>query len=210
MMIVIYYAVLDDCETAMPRVSREQTEQNRIRIEEVASRLFRERGFKGVTVADVMGAAGLTHGGFYGHFASKDALAAVACRQAFADSRGRWDKLTARHAEAPAAQAALIGHYLKNNGPQGNGVSCPAASLAVDVAREAPGTAVRAAYIDGLKNLLGKLEDVSGEADAQARREQALVQMATLVGAVTLAQATEGDPLSQQLIDAARRLLLED
>jgi len=198
------------CESAMPRVSREQTEQNRIRIEEVASRLFRERGFKGVTVADVMGAAGLTHGGFYGHFASKDALAAVACRQAFIDSTGRWERITARHAEASAAQAALIGHYLKNNSPQGHGVSCPAAALAVDVAREAPGTAVRAAFVEGLKGLLGKLEDVSGEADAQARREQALVQMATLVGAVTLAQATEGDPLSAQLLAAARRLLLED
>lgn len=209
MMIIIYYAILDS-ESAMPRVSREQTEQNRIRIEEVASRLFRERGFKGVTVADVMGAAGLTHGGFYGHFASKDALAAVACRQAFIDSRGRWERIAAKHAAAPAAQAALLGHYLKNNGPQGPGVSCPAAALAVDVAREAPCTEVRAAYIAGLKGLLDKLEDVSSAADAQARREQALVQMATLVGAVTLAQATEGDPLSGQLLAAARRLLLED
>lgn len=192
----------------MPRVSREQTDQNRIKIEQAASRLFRERGFKGVTVADVMAAAGLTHGGFYGHFASKDALAAIACRQAFDDSRGRWDKIVNAQDDAPAAREALVDYYLKNNSPA-KGVGCPAAALAVDVAREAPGTAARSAYIAGLKGLISKLEDVSGEAETGARRQRAMMQMAALVGAVTLAQATEGDAISQQLLDAVRDLLLE-
>ena len=62
----------------MPRVSRAEAESHREQITEASSRLFRERGIKGVSVADLMGAAGLTHGGFYGHFESKDALAAVA------------------------------------------------------------------------------------------------------------------------------------
>lgn len=194
----------------MPRVSREQTEQNRIKIEQAASRLFRERGLKGVTVADVMAAAGLTHGGFYGHFDSKDALAAIACRQAFADSRASWERITDAQADTAAGRAALLGHYLNDNGHGPKGRECPAAALAVDVAREAPGTAVRAAYVAGLKGLVDKLEDVSGEAEPGARKRQALLQMAALVGAVTLAQATEGDPMSQQLLDAVRDLLLGD
>ena len=76
----------------MPRVSREQTDINRLAIEDASSRLFREQGIKAVSVADLMAAAGLTHGGFYGHFESKDALAAVACAKAFEQSAGRWEK----------------------------------------------------------------------------------------------------------------------
>ena len=68
----------------MPRVSRAQAEANHQAIEDAASRLFRERGLDAVTVADVMAEAGLTHGGFYTHYSSKDDLAAAACTAAFA------------------------------------------------------------------------------------------------------------------------------
>ena len=74
----------------MPRVSRAQTEANHQAIEAAASRLFRERGLDGVTVADVMAEAGLTHGGFYTHYESKDALAASACESAFAFAAEKW------------------------------------------------------------------------------------------------------------------------
>ena len=69
----------------MPRVSRAEAENHRQQITEASARLFKERGVKGVSVADLMGAAGLTHGGFYGHFESKDALAGVAVARAADD-----------------------------------------------------------------------------------------------------------------------------
>ena len=74
----------------MPRVSREQTDKNRLLIEAASARLFKEHGFDGVSVADIMASAGLTHGGFYGHFESKDELAALACAKAFEESAARW------------------------------------------------------------------------------------------------------------------------
>src|SRR5712692_11897403 len=72
------------------KVSRKQVAKNRQRILEVAGKLFREKGFDGVSVADIMKSAGLTHGAFYGHFASKDDLAAQACANAVAKTLAIW------------------------------------------------------------------------------------------------------------------------
>jgi TetR/AcrR family transcriptional regulator, transcriptional repressor for nem operon len=77
------------------KVSREQAAENRARVIEVAGRLFREKGFDGVGVADIMKGAGLTHGGFYGQFASKDDLAIKACAQTLDRSVARWTRLAA-------------------------------------------------------------------------------------------------------------------
>jgi TetR/AcrR family transcriptional repressor of nem operon len=85
------------------KVSREQAAANRERIVEVASKLFRENGFDGIGIADLMKAAGLTHGGFYGHFESKDELAAEACGRAMARASEKW-------AERCKAQAGACGH----------------------------------------------------------------------------------------------------
>ncbi len=82
---------MDPEETRM-KVSREQAAQNRERILDAATRLFRERGFEGIGVADTMKAAGLTHGGFYGHFSSKEDLIAQACARAFSRSHQRWSR----------------------------------------------------------------------------------------------------------------------
>ena len=76
----------------MPRVSRAQTEANNQAIQDAASRLFRARGIGGVSVAELMAEAGLTHGGFYAHFPSKDALAASACESAFAHADAKWQR----------------------------------------------------------------------------------------------------------------------
>ncbi len=81
------------------RVSKAQAEANRARIIETAGRLFREKGFDGIGVADLMKEAGLTHGGFYGHFASKEDLAAAATAQAFAEMRAYLEKTIARYPE---------------------------------------------------------------------------------------------------------------
>src|SRR3982074_352699 len=92
------------------KVSREQAAKNRERILDVAAQLFRERGFDGVGVADLMKAAGLTHGGFYGHFASKEDLMGQACSRALAGSLDRWSRLA--EGETKGRLSAIATAYL--------------------------------------------------------------------------------------------------
>ncbi len=92
------------------RVSREQAAANRDRIIDAAGALFRAKGFGGIGVADIMKAADLTHGGFYGHFASKDDLAAQASKRAMARAAANWQDVVAGAPGEPFA--ALLKHYL--------------------------------------------------------------------------------------------------
>lgn len=193
----------------MPRVSKVRTAENHSAIERVSSRLFREQGLK-VSVKDVMGAAGLTHGGFYGHFASKDELAARACASAFAESLERWRKRTAGATERRSARATLIGAYLTPERRSAVGTGCPIAGLAVDVAREPAGKPVRAAFRKGLEDLIGILSGAQSTSETVEARERAVAQMATLVGAMVLARATQGSTLSDEFLASSRRRLLEE
>src|SRR5215207_7239218 len=86
------------------KVSREQAARNRERILDAAAQLFRERGFEGIGVADLMKEAGLTHGGFYGHFSSKEDLVAEACVRTSARSRALWTKLADRAQDDPLVE----------------------------------------------------------------------------------------------------------
>src|SRR6266542_1062700 len=90
------------------KVSRERAAQNRDRIVEAAAQLFRERGFEGIGVADLMKEAGLTHGGFYGHFASKEDLMAQACTRASTRSRSLWSRLAERAPHDPLSEIAGV------------------------------------------------------------------------------------------------------
>lgn len=191
----------------MPRVSREQTAANREAIEDVSARLFREQGINGVSVADLMAAAGLTHGGFYGHFASKDDLAAVACAHAFGQSAARRTKWRKPTSDTESAMQEMVNRYLSIRHRDGAGDGCPAVALAADVAREAPDKPVRAAYLAGIKAMAGGIEALCAGETPQQRREQALARMATMVGALLLARATSGDPLSAEILTAARAAL---
>lgn len=211
----------------MPRVSREQTDKNRAAIEMTAAQLFRKYGINGIGVSDLMGAAGLTHGGFYGHFASKDALAAVACAQAFDQSAARWQqKIAAAGASRGAGFAAVAAGYLTATHRDDPGDGCAMTALAADVARESPEKPVHAVYIDGVKRLLGLLYDAVDVPDFiasdftapqqnaaassrefhadDARTAKAATQLAFLVGSMMLARATAGDPLSDVFLATAR------
>ena len=97
----------------MPRVSKAQSEVHHRAIEAAASRLFRERGLNGVTVADVMADVGLTHGGFYTHYPSKDALAAAACEAACAQSALKWQGRAGDAATPADAARAIAEGYLR-------------------------------------------------------------------------------------------------
>src|ERR1700761_1646079 len=115
------------------RVSREQFRENREKILEAAGRLFRERGFEAVGVADVMKAAGLTHGGFYGHFKSKDDLIAQATVAAGLPFVEQWAK--AVETQGPKAFGTIAEQYLSDRHCQGVGAGCQIAAIGPEIAR---------------------------------------------------------------------------
>jgi TetR/AcrR family transcriptional repressor of nem operon len=192
----------------MPRVSRAESARNRAAIEEVSSRLFREQGLA-VSVKDVMGAAGLTHGGFYGHFGSKGDLVAAACTDAFASSVERWRQRTARTKNRRAARAAIIEGYLTPHNRAFAGQSCPISALATDVGREPEDAPVRGVFRTGIERLIEILSGVQAAPDDDAARARALTDLSTLVGAMVLARATSGSRLSDAFLDSAKQALLQ-
>jgi TetR/AcrR family transcriptional regulator, transcriptional repressor for nem operon len=191
----------------MSRVSRLEADSNRIAITEASARLFRERGIKGVSVSDLMGAAGLTHGGFYGHFASKDALAAEACSWAFDRSCERWKKRITDSPDARAAKAALIDGYLSAAARGSPGSSCPTTALASDVSREEADAPVRAAFASGVEALMKMFGELQQTGDSGTDRREALAEFSTMVGALLLSRATAGHKISDELLNAARERL---
>jgi len=185
------------------RVSREKAAEHRDRIIDAAGALFRAKGFGGIGVADIMKAADLTHGGFYGHFASKDDLVAQASRRAMTRAAANWIKLVEAAPDNP--YAALLAHYLSPRHRDDPGKGCAFAALGNDAARS--GKIVRKAFAEGLAPLIDILaQSIPGKSKA-ARRRKAVAAMATLVGALTLARAVEGTPLSDEVLEAAHREL---
>lgn len=188
----------------MPRVSKAQAEANHHAIEASASRLFREKGLDTVTVAEVMADAGLTHGGFYAHFASKDALAATACQSAFSFAEEKWRRRIETSATPAAGRRTIAERYLRNANCDPATATCPTATLVTDVARAAEDHPIRAAYLEGVRGQIDLLAGLGRSGDPAADRAAACVQLATMMGALLLARATHGDPVSTEIVKAAR------
>lgn len=186
------------------RVSREQAAANRERIIEAAGALFRAKGFDGVGVADIMKAADLTHGGFYGHFASKDDLAAQASQRALARAAANWSKIVAEAPKDP--YAALLNRYLSPRHRDDPGHGCAFAALSVDAARCAK--PVRAAFAEGLEPLIEIVAKALPGRSKAARRRKAIATVAELVGALILSRAVGSGKLSDEVLEATRRELL--
>ncbi|MFC0383956.1 TetR family transcriptional regulator [Muricoccus vinaceus] len=187
----------------MARSSRAEVAEKRQAVLDVAARLFRERGVEAVSVAEVMAAAGLTHGGFYGHFPSKEALAAEACGHAFGRACTRWEALAAD----PGGEgfARLLEQYLCAAHRDAPGRGCAAPTFLAEAARDTPGGAVRGAYAAGIRGLAGVMERLLPAAVKRRRRERALLALAAMIGAVSLARAVgEKDPLSEEVLAAVR------
>jgi len=186
------------------RVSREKAAENRERILNAAAGLFRAKGFGGVGVADIMQAANLTHGGFYGHFASKDDLVAQASRRTMRGAAANWEDVVADAPDHP--YAALLDHYLSAWHRDDPGRGCAFAALGNDAARS--GKKVRHAFAEGLQPLLDILTEAIPGGSKAVRRRKAVATMAALVGALTLARAVDDPALSDEILIAARRELL--
>jgi len=194
----------------MPRVSRKQAELNREIIVEAAMRLFRERGIHGISVSDVMAAAGLTHGGFYGHFESREALATEACNRAFEQSSLRWQARVEQSPDPETARLALIDPYLTAANRDNPGDSCPVAAFAGEMCHEAADSALQRTFIRGLEESMGILGDTQATGTPEGDRQAAMAQYAMMVGAITLARATKGSGLSDEFLEAARNLLIPE
>lgn len=192
----------------MPRVTKAQAEANHESIEAAASRLFRIRGLDAVSVADVMAAAGLTHGGFYGHFASKDALAAAACESAFDAAADTWQRRIDAAASPSAARKRIAEGYLSPANCEPSAATCPTATLAADVARAGHDHPMRSAYVAGVRQQIETLAALAGSGDPGRDRAEACVQLATMMGALLLARATHGDPLADEIAGAVRARLV--
>jgi TetR/AcrR family transcriptional repressor of nem operon len=189
----------------MGRASRKQAALHHERIIETASRLFRERGLNGIGVAELMAAAGLTHGGFYAHFPSKDALAAEAFSYASA-ARARYrEGVVGSRDEAGAALHDIIERYLSAAHRDGAGSGCPIAALAGDVAHAPADAPVRQAFAAGVRRTVDALAALKpSTVPDRERRDQALVTLAGMVGAVVLSRALGSDSLSDEILRAVR------
>lgn len=196
------------------RITREQADGNKARIVETAAALFREKGFDGISVADLMRAAGLTHGGFYNHFESKDELEAVACAQAFGNSVAGVDAVAgiADPAERARALDAYKSRYVSKKARDAVAARCPMVAFAGDVSRQP--RSVREQYASGLRRYLDAFarasasDEISGRRRESARR-RAIAQFAALAGALTLARSVaDADPaLSDEILEAAAAAL---
>jgi TetR/AcrR family transcriptional regulator, transcriptional repressor for nem operon len=180
------------------RITREETEKNRTRIVAAASQLFGERGFDGVGVVELMQAAGLTHGGFYNHFDSKEGLESAVCDAAFEAAVTRLEQLASKTATAPrkrATLAAYVSNYLSPAARDAPAPRCPMVALTADAARHSPDIRRRFAaglkrYIDVLAGLMGRPTNAP-RAEAERLRKEAITLTATLVGAQLLARAVK-------------------
>lgn len=184
------------------KVSKEQMAENRERILDVAAQLFREKGFDGIGVADLMKSAGLTHGGFYGHFASKDELMAEASARALQRLQAAWAAM-AREAAAQGQEplAAIEAAYLSPRHRDAPGQGCLLAALGSDAARQGP--AVRRAVTEGVRAQVEGLASLVPGRTKAARRQRALADYASLVGAMVLARAVDDEDLSNEILRAA-------
>lgn len=187
------------------KVSREQMAENRERILAVAARRFREHGFDGISVADVMSEAGLTHGGFYGHFANKEELMAEASRRAIADTVSLWTE--AREKQGDQALATVTHNYLSTRHRDHPGHGCVMAALAVDATRQGP--KVRDALTEGLQEHVALLAEMLPGRSAEACREKALATYASFIGALVLARAVDDPVLSRDILKAVEDSLLK-
>lgn len=192
----------------MPRVSRAEMERNRAVIDQAAAKLIREQGLS-LSVADVMSGAGLTTGGFYGHFESKDALLAHACDVAFADTEKRWLQRVESAGSKREALEAIASFYLSDNNLRRPGGGCPLPSLAADVAREEADKPVRRAFSDGFEKLLSILEQIDGSREQARRHDRALVRLSMMVGAMALARAIEDPVESKRLLQTAHAAVVD-
>jgi AcrR family transcriptional regulator len=185
----------------------EHKEETRTRIIQSARRLFNRKGFADVSIDDIMGEAGLTHGGFYKHFAAKEDLYHAAVLQFCHDQPEQWQ----RHHVDPSASGEglarmIVDAYLSNEHFEDRDASCPMIALPSDVSRG--GESVKAAFRQVLEMMAGAFE-ANLPVEERPARERALALVALVVGGMVLARAVDDPALARELRGSARRQAFE-
>ena len=187
------------------RVSRIQATENRQTVINVASRLFRQHGFAGIGLKDLMKGAGLTQGAFYKQFASKEDLAVQASGRAFGSASRRWSAAVEANPEDPLG--AVIAFYLSTEHREERMDGCPIVALGSDAARQS--SDVKASFEAGIKAHLEILGRLIGETDGEKPNGKAMAILSTMVGAVTLSRVVNDPKLARSFLDTAAEQVRE-
>jgi len=188
----------------MKRAATKSKEVTHERIVETAARAIRRSGYNGTSVADIMKEAGLTHGGFYAHFASREAMLAEAADRAGAESVALSARIAAT-AKPEQALQALIHAYLSKEHVKSVEMGCPIAALGSEMPRQAP--EVRRAATRRIKEMIDVVARQLPDWGQPAAHERALATVATSVGALLLARAVDDPKLSDALLEATLKHL---
>ena len=173
------------------------------RILDIAAARIRRDGINGLTVAELMNEAGLTHGGFYRHFDSREQLIAEAAQRAL--TQGSAWTIAAGQVGGQPGFAALIDGYLSTRHRDHPEAGCGVAGVAADAARA--GGPAQASYSRQVKECLAVIADLTGNPDHQAGLREAVLTLSVLVGAISIARAVDDPDLSEQIMTQAAAAL---
>jgi len=187
------------------RYSKEHKQETHARIVKKAATRLRERGAHGIGVADLMKDAGLTHGGFYAHFDSREALVIEAFAYAMDRSTERWRKV-AEQTPPDKRLATIVENYLTpvHRDDPGNGCAVPA--LGAEIARESPKT--RKAFAAKLEQMIDMMADQVPDVPPKAARKQAMATLATMIGTLVLSRIAGTGEFSGEILGAGREAVL--
>jgi TetR/AcrR family transcriptional regulator, transcriptional repressor for nem operon len=188
------------------RYSREHKLETHARIVRKASVRLREKGAHGVGVADLMKEAGLTHGGFYAHFDSREALVIEAFAHAMDRSTDRWRKLAEQTAPEQRL-ATIVESYLTPVHRDDPGHGCAIPTLGAEIARESPKT--RKAFAAKLEQMIDMLAEQIPDVPPKAARKRAMAALATLIGTLVLARVAGNGEFSDEILGAGRDAVLD-
>jgi TetR/AcrR family transcriptional regulator, transcriptional repressor for nem operon len=187
------------------RYSKEHKAETHERIVKQASVRLRERGAHGIGVADLMKEVGLTHGGFYAHFDSREALVIEAFGYAMDRGNERWRKI-AEETPPEKRLAALVDSYLTTTHRDDPGRGCAVPSLGAEIARESPKT--RKAFAAKLERMIDMIADQILDVPPKAARKQAMATLATMMGTVVMSRIAGNGDFSDEILAAGREAVL--
>ncbi|MEA2884275.1 MAG: TetR/AcrR family transcriptional regulator, transcriptional repressor for nem operon [Bradyrhizobium sp.] len=188
------------------RYSKDHKHETHARIVKKASVRLREKGAHGIGVADLMKEAGLTHGGFYAHFDSREALVIEAFDYAMDRGNERWRKLV--EGMPPERRLAIIADsYLTRAHRDDPGHGCAVPALGAEIARESPKT--RKAFAARLERMIDMLADQIPGVPRNVARKQAMATLATMMGTLVLSRIAGNGEFSDDILDAGREAVLE-
>lgn len=186
------------------KVSKETVEQNRERVIATAARLFRERGIDGIGLVDLMKAAGLTPGGFYRQFKSKDDLALQALKRAYKETS---EDISGRIATSDDPLETLVRYYVSDYHRDEPGSGCSLTAMATDAARH-DDPALRQCFGTIVSNYIGLLTKLVPGRSAKTKRDAAIATLAEMIGSVILSRVVADPALSSEIIDTVSNDLI--